>query len=279
MAVRRDLIFFIGSLIFVSISIWILVNYLSRDTVVAVPPPPQKQQQQQQQSPPQLEVVKEMHAKEPDNHTPEILANQHVQAVEAASEARAVTEEKVALAAAQEPLNSDDYIEKMLTIKTQEVGELNARLVAMNSRKSAYLAQAVALDKEITKLNTAIDLIKEQYTSVTRQRGHLGSQEESYKMDEHKGVQISHEIESLEKTIKTVETQLKESESRLTENLSKQNTVDAEIKTVDSEIFAITSKRNMVDMEILQLGNRYEEVRIANRAAAAASTRTVFKRS
>jgi chromosome segregation ATPase len=167
----------------------------------------------------------------------------------------------------------------MLSIKTQEVGELNTRLVAMNSRKSAYLAQAVALDKEIAKLNTAIELIREQHISLTRQRGHLGSQEESYKMDEHKGVQISHEIESIEKNIKTVGTQLEDSESRLNENLSKQATIDAEIKTVDSEIFAITSKRNTVDMEILQLGNRYEEVRVANRAAAAAATRTVFKRS
>jgi chromosome segregation ATPase len=273
MAAKRDLTYLIGSLILVSIVAWILINYLSRDAVASPLPA----------TSPQVQVVEAMPAKEPENHAPERLAKEHVEAVEAAAaaaaEARVITDEKLARLEAQEPLNSDNYIEKMLSIKTQEVGELNTRLVAMNSRKSAYLAQAVALDKEIAKLNTAIELIREQHISLTRQRGHLGSQEESYKMDEHKGVQISHEIESIEKNIKTVGTQLEDSESRLNENLSKQATIDAEIKTVDSEIFAITSKRNTVDMEILQLGNRYEEVRVANRAAAAAATRTVFKRS
>jgi len=200
----------------------------------------------------------------------EVKANEEklALAAAAAAEAKAVADEKAATAQQKEQVSSKSYIEKMIAVKTQEVDELNSRLSAMNSSKAAKVDQAIALDKEIEKLQILMDAHKIQHTSMARQLGNARSTYEIYKLDEYRGPAANSEVEQLEKSQSLLDEKTKETESRLTTATTELDRLDREIETINAEIASVTKNRNDVDTELQSLGNRYDEVRLANRVAA-----------
>jgi hypothetical protein len=188
----------------------------------------------------------------------------------AATEAKAIVDAKEAKISEKEQALSITYIEKMIGVKTQEVAELNSRLSIMNGTKAAKVDQAMAMDKEIDKLNVVIEMNLAQQASLSKQISNARSMLKTHEMDEHKGIELNMQVEELEKSKKMLDERFKESESRLTDNTAKQASIDTEIKSLTTQIGITTKNRNAVDADIIQLGNQYDEARIAGRANKAA---------
>ncbi len=158
----------------------------------------------------------------------------------------------------------------MIVVKTQEVDELNSRLSAMNGSKAAKVDQAMAIDKEIEKLQILVEAHKTQEASMAKQLGNARSTYEIYKEDEHKGPATGSQIEQLEKSKSLLDEKTKETESRLIRATAELDRLDREIESINTEIGGVTKNRNEVDAELQGLGNQYDEVRLANRVAAKA---------
>lgn len=195
----------------------------------------------------------------------------------AATEAKAVADAKEAKISETEQTHSVSHIEKMIAVKTQEVAELNSRLSIMNSTKAAKVDQAMSLDKEIEKLNVVVEMNRAQQVSLTNQIGNARSMLSAHVNEEHKGTQLSMQVDELEKSKNMLDERFKESDSRLTANTNKQTAIDADIQALNAEIASTTKTRNAVDAEILRLGNQYDEARIASRSNKATEEKQAEK--
>jgi len=199
----------------------------------------------------------------------EVEANEAklAEAAAAAAAAKSVADEKSTRAHQKEQVSSKSYIEKMMAVKTQEVDELNSRLSAMNGAKAAKVDQAIALDKEIDKLQILLDAHKTQQTSMGKQLGNARSTYEIYKMDDYKGPAAASQVEQLEKSQSLLDANMKGTESRLAAVTGDLVGLDREIEAINAEIARVSSDRNTADTELHDLGNQYDEVRLANRVA------------